>query len=82
MDSMMNYNTVKAYFESTLVLNPTNKCEMTYSHEQIQIHEISEDESDIGFLGRSLTREDACSSADRSSGDSSSTRHPIQQLLV
>jgi len=61
MDSMMNYNTVKAYFESTLVLNPTNKCEMTYTHEQIQIREIYEDESYIGFLGRSLTREGNCS---------------------
>ena len=58
---MMNYNTVKAYFESTLVLNPTNKCEMTYSHEQIQIREIYENESYIGFLGRSVTREGGCS---------------------
>lgn len=61
MDSMMNYNTVKAYFESTLVMRPTNRCEMTYSHDQIRIDEIYEDESYIGFLGRSLTREGACS---------------------
>jgi len=60
MDSVMNYNTVKAYFESTLVLNPTNNCEMTYSNDQIQIREVYEDDDYIGFLGRSVTREGAC----------------------
>lgn len=32
-------------------MRPTNRCEMTYSHDQIRIDEIYEDESYIGFLG-------------------------------
>jgi hypothetical protein len=60
MDSMMNYITVKAYFESILTKNPTDKCEMTYNNEQVQIEKTYEDKNYIGFSGRSVTREGAC----------------------
>lgn len=60
MDSTMNYSTVKAYFESRLIKNPTEKCEMAYRNERIQIEETYEDENYIGFTGRSVTSEGTC----------------------
>lgn len=56
----MNYNTVKAYFESKLVLSPTSQYEISYRHGQIQVEETYKDEHYIGFTGRSMSREGAC----------------------
>ncbi len=62
---MMNYNTVKAYFESILIKNPTDKCEIAYNNEQVQIEETYEDKNYIGFAGRSVTRECTCRKCDQ-----------------
>lgn len=57
---MKNYNTVKAYFESTLIHHGTTQCEISLNLENVQILTTYQDKDFIGFHGVSTTTEGGC----------------------
>ena len=57
---MKNYNTVKQYFETKLINHPTTDCKLSLNLGNVAITETYEDESYIGFTGRSAGAECHC----------------------
>ena len=57
---MKNYNTVKAYFESSLIQHVTNQCEITLNLENVKILTTYQDNKYIGFEEFSTTTEGSC----------------------
>ena len=57
---MKNYNTVKAYFESSLIQHVTNQCEITLNLDNVKILATYQDNKYIGFEGFSTTTEGGC----------------------